>query len=422
MRRTNYHWVILATGFVILFFNGGSRSALALMLKPMSDDLGWTRSVLSLGITEYMLVSALAMPFIGRLADRYDLRWITGAGVVLGGVGIGLMSVVSAPWQFFLVYGVVFALGNAAISNPIVSVMIVRWFPQRRGTANGVAVSGNATGQLVIVGLLAQSLARFDWRPSYAALGVAYLAILAPIVLLAVRSAPRQSLQPESVPPAKNVESAPATAAASVAETTPPEPQRLLTSGQLWLLMGIYAICGFQDFFVATHVVAFSLDIGIGTVLAGNLLALMGLMGLLGVLTAGFLADRMGPGRPTLLCFVMRIGIFALVVWTHAHPAVVVYALLYGFTFLMTAPLTVIFSGNIFGSARLGRVSGTISGIHQVSGGLGALVGALSFDIWGSYDPAFLLMLALSIAATVATLLVRDGGVRTPGTPTPICD
>ena len=413
MRGTNYHWFILATGFAILFFNGGSRSALGLMLKPMADDLGWTRSVLSLGITEYMLVSALAMPFVGRLADRYQLRWIIGAGVVIGGVGIGLMSVVSAPWQLFLVYGVVFALGNAAISNPIVSVMIVRWFPQRRGMANSVAVSGNAMGQLVIVGLLAQSLARFDWRPSFAALGLANLAILAPIALLAVRSAPRR---PEGE------QKAPAVSAGSDAEAQErPETPSLLMSGQLWLLGGIYAICGFQDYFVATHVVAFALDIGIGTVLAGNLLALMGLMGLVGVLAAGFLADRMGPGRPTLLCFVMRIGIFALVVWSQAHPAVMVFALLYGFTFLMTAPLTVIFSGNIFGSARLGRVSGTISGVHQVSGGLGALAGALSFDVWGSYDRAFLLMLALSVAATIGTLLVRDGGVRTPGTPAPVC-
>ena len=422
MRGTNYHWVILTAGFAILFFNGGSRSALGLMLKPMADDLGWTRSVLSLGITEYMLVSALAMPFLGRLADRYDIRWIAGAGVVVSGIGIGLMSVVSAPWQLFLVYGVVFALGNAAISNPIVSVMIVRWFPQRRGMANSVAVSGNGIGQLAIVGLLAQSLARFDWRPSYAALGVANLAILAPIVLLAVRSAPRQPLGEQTAPQVESEVNLPGTVATSPAETvTQPEQPRLSVSGQLWLLGGIYAICGFQDFFVATHVVAFALDIGIATVLAGNLLALMGLMGLLGVLAAGFLADRMGPGRPTLLCFVMRIGIFALVVWSQAHPVVMVFALLYGFTFLMTAPLTVIFSGNIFGAARLGRVSGTISGIHQISGGLGALVGALSFDIWGSYDRAFLLMLALSVVATVGTMLVRDGGIRTPGTPSPVC-
>ena len=414
MRGIDYRWIILITGFMILFFNGGSRSALGLMLKPMGDDLDWTRSALSSGITAYMLISALAMPFVGRLADRYDLRWIMGIGVAVGALGIGLMSVVSAPWQLYLVYGVVFALGNAGISNPVVSVMIVRWFPQRRGVANSVAVSGNAIGQLVIVGSLAQSLVRYGWRASFAGLGVANLVILAPIVMAAVRAAPPRSPAPDGTDqPRENP------AAADAAAT--PEGS-LLTSGQLWLLGGIYAICGFQDFFVATHVVAFSLDMGMGTLWAGNLLALMGVMGLLGVLASGYLADLMGPGRPTLLCFVMRIGIFSLIILSQAIPAVMIFALLYGFTFLMTAPLTVMFSGNIFGQRRLGRVSGTISGIHQISGGLGALAGALAFDIWGSYDRAFLLMLALSIAATVGTLLVRDRTARAPMPWFAVCD
>ena len=406
MRRTDYRWIILATGFAILFFNGGSRSALGLMLKPMGDDLEWSRSALSLGITAYMLISALAMPFVGRLADRFDMRWIMGTGVVVGAVGVGLMSLIASPWQLFAVYGLVFALGNAGVSNPIVSVMIVRWFPDRRGVANSVAVSGNAIGQLVIVGLLAQSLVRFGWRVSYAALGLANLAILAPIAFAAVRAAPSQAARGKQ-PSSDN----PATTEQAVDLRQVP----LWTSGQLWLLGGIYAICGFQDFFVATHVVAFALDIGFGALIAGNLLALMGVMGLLGVLVSGFLADRIGPARPTLLCFAMRIGIFVLVILSQSKPAVMMFALLYGFTFLMTAPLTVIFSGNIFGSARLGRISGTISMIHQISGGIGALAGALAFDIWGSYDRAFLLMLTLSVVATAGTLLVRD---RRTGVPT----
>ena len=406
MRRTDYRWIILATGFAILFFNGGSRSALGLMLKPMGDDLEWSRSALSLGITAYMLVSALAMPFVGRLADRFDMRWVMGTGVVVGAVGVGLMSLIASPWQLFAVYGLVFALGNAGVSNPIVSVMIVRWFPDRRGVANSVAVSGNAIGQLVIVGLLAQSLVRFGWRVSYAALGLANLAILAPIAFAAVRAAPSQAARGKQ-PSSDN----PATTEQAVDLRQVP----LWTSGQLWLLGGIYAICGFQDFFVATHVVAFALDIGFGALIAGNLLALMGVMGLLGVLVSGFLADRIGPARPTLLCFAMRIGIFVLVILSQSKPAVMMFALLYGFTFLMTAPLTVIFAGNIFGSARLGRISGTISMIHQISGGIGALAGALAFDIWGSYDRAFLLMLTLSVVATAGTLLVRD---RRTGVPT----
>ena len=75
-----------------------------------------------------------------------------------------------------------------------------------------------------------------------------------------------------------------------------PTPQPLtirqaLTSRPFLLLVGIYSVCGFQDFFVATHIVAFAQDQGVGDVLAGNLLAWMGVMGLLGVFVAGIMAD-----------------------------------------------------------------------------------------------------------------------------------
>ena len=44
--------------------------AFGLLLVPMSEDLGWSRSSLSLALTTFMVVSALAMPFVGRIVDR----------------------------------------------------------------------------------------------------------------------------------------------------------------------------------------------------------------------------------------------------------------------------------------------------------------------------------------------------------------
>ncbi len=159
---------------------------------------------------------------------------------------------------------------------------------------------------------------------------------------------------------------------------------------------------------MATHIVAFAQDQGVGDVLAGNLLAWMGVMGLLGVLLAGVMADAVGASRPTALCFLMRIGIFALIIPLQSTPAILAFGLLYGFTFLITAPLTVVFLGNIYGPNRLGTLTGTVSMIHQIMGGLGALTGGWIFDQTGSYNAAFILMLSLSLAATVLTLAVRE--------------
>jgi len=396
--RLHYSWVILATGFFILFFSGGSRFAFGLMLKPMSEDLDVSRSTLSLAVTTFMVVSALALPFTGRLVDRWSLKGTIGVAAVLGGIGIGLMGQVGAPWQVFIVYGVVYALGNAGTSVSPVTVMISRWFPNRRGIASSGAVAGNAVGQLVIVMALAAVLVSLDWRWSFTVLGIANLAVLVPLVYLAVRDKPPEDDARPSCLTARAI--------------TPPDSAlslgRTLTSPQLALLVAIYMICGFQDFFVTIHIVAFARDQGVGSVLAGNLLALMGLMGLLGVLASGLLADAFGAVRPTVICFLIRMFIFAFIIFDQSTASIFVFGLLYGLTFLITAPLTVVFVGNIFGTARLGTLAGSISMAHQFAGGAGAFFGAWIFDNRGSYDDMFRLLLILSVAAAVLTTLVRE--------------
>lgn len=178
------------------------------------------------------------------------------------------------------------------------------------------------------------------------------------------------------------------------------------------MLITLYAVCGAQDFFVATHIVAFAQDQGVSQIFAGNILAFMGLAALLGVLLSGALADRMGATVPTMICFVIRIGLFAFIPFVQTPISIAAFALIFGFTFTMTVPLTVVFAGNIFGTTRLGSVSGLINMSHQIAGGLGAVVGAVIFDATGSYDGAFFLMLGLTVVAAVSTYLVRE---RLPG-------
>ena len=383
--------MILGAGFVVMFFSGGSRFALGLMLKPMTEEMGWTRSSLAAMVTVFMIVSALVLPLAGRLADRFSLRMVMAGGGLLIAGGVGLMGQATALWHVFVAYGLIFAIGHAGTSQPVIGVLISRWFHRRRGFANSAAISGNALGQLVIIGVLAAFLTQLGWRNSYTFLGVAALLIPVPLVLIAVRSRP--AVQIPGGEENRSVIAPEHSAGGAVWQVS------IRRSRQFWLLVGVYAACGFQDFFVVTHVVAFALDQGVEPLLAGNMLAWMGLVGLVGVLTSGAMSDRYGPARPAFISFVMRAAIFAFIIYFQNTPAIVAFALLYGLTFLVTSPLTVIFAGILFGPARLGTVSGLLSMVHQVSAGAGALVGALMFDYWGSYDWAFVLMLVLAFAA-----------------------
>ena len=142
MRTLDYRWVIVAAGFSVLFFTNGSRSAFGLMLKPMSEDLDISRSSLSLAVTAFMVVSALAMPLVGRVINRHSLRWIIATGALTAAIGIGLMEQAAVRWHIFVLYGLVYAFGYAAVSSGPIGVMISRWFVRRRGLVNSAATSG----------------------------------------------------------------------------------------------------------------------------------------------------------------------------------------------------------------------------------------------------------------------------------------
>ena len=395
-RRLDYSYIILASGFTVLFFSSGTRMAFGLVLKPMSEDLDLSRSALSSVFTVFMVVSALAMPVVGRLIDMYSIRLVIAVGTVVGTTAIILMGQINSSWQLFVLYGLVFAVGHAASSVAPISVLMSRWFPERRGLAASVAISGNGIGQLVIIVLMASFLDSLGWRTSYAILGAVNAVVVLPMALTVIRSHPPRS-------PTTDVQ----TTDAAASERSLPLGV-VLRSRELLLLVALYAACGAQDFFMATHVVAFAQDQGISQFLAGNILAFMGLFGLVGVLISGAMSDKLGATRPTVLCFLLRIGLFAYIPIFQDTASIAVFALLYGFTFTMTAPLTVVFVSNIFGTSRLGTLSGLINMVHQVAGGLGAVLGAVIFDWRGSYDAAFVIMLALAFVGTFAAIALRE--------------
>lgn len=385
--------------FLVLLFNSGARFAMGLMLHPMSLDLGWSRTTLSSTVTLYLVLSASALPFAGQLVDKFGARRVIAAGVVISGASIALMGLIRTPAQALLLYGVVFAIGSAAMSITPIGVILTRWYPRQVGMANSIAISGMGVGQLLIISVLTSQLVLMGWRGSFMVLGVATILLLLPTVLIAGHSPPAAADADGGTPGDPDTSPAEKTEATSLPEA--------LRDVRLWVLLLIYAICGFQDFLIATHIVAFALDEGIGGLLAGNMLAFMGLAGLAGVLVTGILNDRFGPVLPTALCFLIRIVIFSLILFSRDPVVIVGAALLYGATFWITAPLTVVYARRLCGFALLGTLSGLITMVHHFAGGLGAFSGGWVFEAFGSYDHAFTALLVTSVVALLLTWTLR---------------
>lgn len=389
--------IALAAAFLVLFVGGGTRFVIGLTLRPIEAELGGGRGALGIAVAMFLFVSAGFMFVSGRLADRLSLRVVLGGGVLVSAAGIALMCLATASWQIVLLFGVIYAIGNGLANAAPVSVMLARLYPGRTGLANAVAFSGMSVGQLVTIAVLALVLEGAGWRSVFVWLAIAHVVLL-PLVIVAVPAAPGGSTTAAGAP-------APGMSLSEAIRTR-----------RYWLLAATYALCGFQDFFVSTHVVAFAMDQGVNTLLAGNLLALMGLTGLAGVLLSGIWCDRHGPVWPALVSFLMRVALFALVLFDGGPTTVAVFALAFGFTFLATAPLTVVFTRQSFGSAALGTISGSIYMIHHAFGGLGALAGGILFDTSGRYDVAFAIMLVSCLLASATTFALYRAARSSPST------
>jgi predicted MFS family arabinose efflux permease len=175
-----------------------------------------------------------------------------------------------------------------------------------------------------------------------------------------------------------------------------------------WLFLIVMFICGSGDFLITAHLIPWVTDYGISATTAGNMLAWFGLMSLGGILIAGPASDLIGNKIPIALTFLLRICLFLLILKYQNPVTFYIFALTFGFTFLITAPLTATLVGRLYGFAHVGLLSGFVTTVHHFGGGFWAYVGGLIFDKTGSYQLIFILSAILAAMALGCSLFIQE--------------
>jgi predicted MFS family arabinose efflux permease len=138
------------------------------------------------------------------------------------------------------------------------------------------------------------------------------------------------------------------------------------------------------------------------------MLALYGLMGLGGILIAGPISDLIGNKIPIALTFVLRLLLFGLILKYRTPLSFYIFTAGFGFTWLVTAPLTTTLVGRLYGFAHVGIISGFITTVHHLGGGFWAYMGGLFFDKTGSYQIIFIFSAVLAVIATICTMAIKE--------------
>ena len=245
-------------------------------------------------------------------------------------------------------------------------------------------------------------LNHYDWRATYLAIGVAVLIINVALVANIVRGDPESMGQ------------RPFGADDDVMETTRRQSTQDFTLSEalrtrsLWLFLIAMFVCGGGDFLISTHLIPWVTDDGVSAATAADMLAWHGLLSLAGLLVVGPVSDVIGNKAPIALTFLIRIALFILVLSLQTPAVFYTFALAFGFTHLMTAPLTPTLVGKLFGFSNIGVIAGLVTTVHHLSGGFWTYMGGLSFDLTGSYRLAFVVSAVLAFVALICSLLIHE--------------
>jgi MFS family permease len=406
--RIYYGWYILFACFFLLFFQAGARFSFGIMFKPMIIQFGWDRASISLAFFLNMIFFALTLSIAGRLYDRYGPKWVIIVSTLFLSAGYSCISFIDTLWELHFYYGILAAIGTGGASVPLIAAMMSKWFKQNRGLAISLALSGNCIGQFVLVPLFSDIVLEYGWRASYLFIGLIIFVVNTTLVLLVIKGDPedpgvKYCLHQNPPDTMKTNRSH-----VSTAGTTDLSLREAMKTSSFWLFLIVMFVCGSGDFLVTTHLVPMVTDFNISPAVAADMLGWFGLLSMGGMLVAGPASDRIGSKVPIALTFVLRLVLFFLILHYHNLITFYIFAAAFGFTFLITAPLTTTLVGKLYGFSHLGLISGFITMVHHLGGGLWAYLGGLIFDKTGSYYWCFIISVGMAGIAVVCTLLIKE--------------
>src|SRR5581483_9835041 len=121
--RRHYAWLIVIVTFVTLITTAGFRATPGVLIVPLQQEFGWSRGTISIGVSIGLLLFGLVAPFSAALMDRFGVRRVMLVAIVTVATGATLTTLMTQPWQFFLLWGVVVGGATGAVSVPLAATV-----------------------------------------------------------------------------------------------------------------------------------------------------------------------------------------------------------------------------------------------------------------------------------------------------------
>ena len=384
--------ITLISACLIVIISLGIRQTFGMFYFDFSTDLGITLSQFGFALGLQMFLWGAFAPWFGVITDKYGGHIAVFIGFVFYLLGIlMLVSEYNTGLYFVTGIGVLIgvALGGTAISIPV--SVVAKHFPQSNRTAAiGIVTAAGSFGYFVSPVFTRYSLVEFGWESTLLIFAVF---IFAGLLLAFYLTTPKDVVG--------GIVDDKQTASEALQEA-------FKSKSFIYLTLGFF-VCGWHIALVATHIPIYINDRGLPEWCTVTILSMIGLFNIAGTLTSGYLAQKLSKKLILSTIYLARGLVIALFIFLPPSPIIaVLFGVMFGFLWLSTVPPTMGLVGFIFGTKYIGLLYGIVFLSHQVGSFLGAYLGGVFHDLYGSYDYAWYISIALSIFAGLIHLPIIE--------------
>ena len=382
---------LLAACFVVLI-SLGVRQTFGMFFMDFNESLSISNTAFGLAIGLQMLMWGLTGPIFGAIADRYGGQIAISSAFIFYILGTYFLYTGPNTGVFFQIHmGLLIGigLGGTAISIPM--SIVGKHFPlSTRTIAMSFVTAVGSFGYFLSPIFTNYSLAQFGWNYT---LFIFSLFLLTGLIAAYFCRSPSESESTEKLSDQSFKE--------ALREAFKNKSYILLVAG--------FFVCGFHITLVGTHVPKYVIDRGLESWTAAAILSLIGLFNIFGSLLSGYLSAKMS--KKIILSgiyFLRGISIILFIFTPASNLSAFLFGASFGFLWLSTVPATSGIVAHLFGTKYLGMLYGIVFLSHQIGSFFGAYLGGLFHDLYGSYDYAWYLAIALSVFAAIIHLPIKE--------------
>ena len=405
IRKKLYHgWILVAVTLIAgAFTTGAGTWGVSLFVKPMTSELGWTRSAFFGALTVRSVMAGLSAPIIGPWQDTRHgprrLMLITALGMTFG---LAALYWVNSLLMFYILFGTVGTLLAVGGAEMMLSAVLPKWFIRHRTRAMTIGSAGSGAGPLIFPIVLSSVIDAWGWRFGWVAIGVAAFVLLVPLAFT-IHTRPEDiGLLPDGddapradAPPKPRVEERSFTRKEAMRE---PSFWLLNISGALFIM----GVTGLQ-----TNWLLYFEDIGFASTTAALSATAFGIGSFSSRFLWGSIAARFEVrilmATATTLTALSVLLLFQVDTVLFMVTAALLNGLALGGNFVMR-PLVV---ANYFGRGYIGAINGVMRPAMIVGSATGPLAVAALYDLTNDWHIAFGLVIAIWLGSALSIGLAR---------------